>query len=209
MVWKINFKDIYIEGISRITPLGHSVSRISFGYKIKLLAIGKKKKTVKWKSRGPIPPMIPKDNLLSNVDGTLNAITITGDAVGGHCRKWPWSRHDADEQCGGGRYCRTSHENMVLGQWPAGYRCYLTSRTKLKRYRCCPWMILKLDIILGFRHLISRACLQILRGFSGRYGISLRSVHQKRAHSRRSRADCLCLRICPREKDAKAGAHGN
>ncbi|MFC1815097.1 homoserine dehydrogenase [Thermodesulfobacteriota bacterium] len=76
---EINFDDIYIEGISEITPLDIEFAE-QFGYRIKLLAISKDKgNTVEARVH---PTMIPIDNILSNVDGTLNAITITGEAVG-------------------------------------------------------------------------------------------------------------------------------
>lgn len=76
---EINFGDIYIEGISNITPFDIAFAD-EFGYRIKLLAI--------CKDRGEAiearvhPTMIPLGNPLSNVSGTLNAITISGDSVG-------------------------------------------------------------------------------------------------------------------------------
>jgi homoserine dehydrogenase len=75
----INYEDIYVEGISAITPLDIQLAA-EFGYCIKLLAIGKHR-------GGAVearvhPTMIPFDNILSNVSGSLNAITVTGDAVG-------------------------------------------------------------------------------------------------------------------------------
>jgi homoserine dehydrogenase len=76
---QINYEDIYIEGISKITPqdIGFAAD---FGYRVKLLAIGK--------DRGSAvearvhPTMIPEDNILSSVSGSLNAITVSADAVG-------------------------------------------------------------------------------------------------------------------------------
>jgi homoserine dehydrogenase len=76
---EINFNDIYTEGITRITPMDIQYAR-QFGYKIKLLAICKD--TGDRVESRVHPTMIPEDNLLSHVDGTLNAIRITGDAVG-------------------------------------------------------------------------------------------------------------------------------
>jgi homoserine dehydrogenase len=76
---EINLRDVYIEGISKITPFDVEFAE-HFGYRIKLLAISK--------NRGNHiearvhPTMIPFDNLLSNVHGTLNAIMVCGDAVG-------------------------------------------------------------------------------------------------------------------------------
>ena len=76
---EINFNDIYIEGISKITPMDIDFAN-QFGYRIKLLAISKNRgKEVEARVH---PAMIPFDNQLSNVNGPLNAITISGDAIG-------------------------------------------------------------------------------------------------------------------------------
>ncbi|MCU0613530.1 MAG: homoserine dehydrogenase [Desulfobacterales bacterium] len=75
----INFKDIYIEGISRITPLDIRLAE-EFGFCIKLLAISKMQDNgVEARVH---PTMIASDNILSSVRGSLNAVTISGDAVG-------------------------------------------------------------------------------------------------------------------------------
>ncbi len=73
------FKEIYTEGISQISPLDIGFAS-EFGYKIKLLAIAKS-------TDGGIelrvhPTMIPKDYLISKVDGPFNAVYIDGDATG-------------------------------------------------------------------------------------------------------------------------------
>lgn len=76
---EINYDDIYIEGITQITPLDIAFAR-EFGYKIKLLAISKN-----LTDRVDVrvhPAMIPVDNLLSEISGALNAITVVGDVVG-------------------------------------------------------------------------------------------------------------------------------
>jgi len=75
----IRFKDIFIGGISEITPLDIQFGK-EFGYRIKLLAIAKI-------DNGKIearvhPTMIPEEHLLSTVGGVFNAIYIKGDAVG-------------------------------------------------------------------------------------------------------------------------------
>jgi len=76
---EINLKDVYIEGISRITPLDIEFAG-QFGYRIKLLAISKAHAAAV--EARVHPTMIPFDNILSNVNGTLNAVTVTGDAAG-------------------------------------------------------------------------------------------------------------------------------
>ena len=76
---KINFKAIYIEGISNIDPMDIDFAG-QFGYRIKLLAISKNMgNAIEARVH---PTMIPFDNPLSSVGGTLNAITISGDAIG-------------------------------------------------------------------------------------------------------------------------------
>jgi len=76
---EINLPDIYVEGISAITPMDIEFAD-QFGYRIKLLAISKN-----LGDRVEVrvhPTMIPFGNLLSNVNGTLNAVSVSGDAVG-------------------------------------------------------------------------------------------------------------------------------
>jgi homoserine dehydrogenase len=76
---KINMDDIFIEGISNITPMDIEFARDS-GYRIKLLAISKfDGHSVQARIH---PAMVPFSDQLSNVSGSLNAVTISGDAVG-------------------------------------------------------------------------------------------------------------------------------
>ena len=75
----IQFKEIFIGGISEITPLDIQFGR-EFGYRIKLLAITK---TDQGKIEARVhPTLIPEGHLLSTVEGVFNAIFIKGDAIG-------------------------------------------------------------------------------------------------------------------------------
>jgi len=74
-----NLNDIHVEGISRITPLDIQFG-FEFGYTIKLLAISKFEKD--FIEARVHPTMIPISNPLSNVDGSMNAVVIDGDATG-------------------------------------------------------------------------------------------------------------------------------
>jgi homoserine dehydrogenase len=76
---RIDFKSIYTEGITQITALDIQYAR-EFGYKFKLLAIGKR-------VNGEIevrvhPTMLPVDHPLANVDGVFNGVRLVGDFVG-------------------------------------------------------------------------------------------------------------------------------
>jgi homoserine dehydrogenase len=75
----LRFNEIFIGGISEITPLDIQFGR-EFGYRIKLLAIAKMEKG-KIEARVH-PTLIPEGHLLSTVEGVFNAIYIKGDAVG-------------------------------------------------------------------------------------------------------------------------------
>ncbi|MDA2917700.1 homoserine dehydrogenase, partial [Nitrospinae bacterium AH_259_B05_G02_I21] len=70
---------VFTEGIRRIEPVDIEFAR-EFGYRIKLLAIAKE-------ADGKVevrvhPTMVPTTNILSTVDGVLNAVLVKGDAVG-------------------------------------------------------------------------------------------------------------------------------
>ncbi len=76
---KVDFDDVYTEGVSNITPLDIEYAK-QFGYKIKLLAIGKA-------DNGKIearvhPTMVPLHYPLADVDGVFNAVRLVGDFVG-------------------------------------------------------------------------------------------------------------------------------
>ncbi|HOP41131.1 MAG TPA: homoserine dehydrogenase, partial [Geobacteraceae bacterium] len=75
---KVDFDDIYTEGISAISSMDINFAK-EFGFKIKLLAIGKL-------DNGRVearvhPTMIPVNYPLADVDGVFNAIRLTGDFV--------------------------------------------------------------------------------------------------------------------------------
>jgi len=73
------YKDVYREGITKITPQDIEFAS-ELGYKIKLLTIAK---AVDGEVELRVhPTMIPADYLISKVDGVFNAIYVEGDAVG-------------------------------------------------------------------------------------------------------------------------------
>jgi homoserine dehydrogenase len=75
---EINLEDVYIEGITGILPMDIEFAA-QFGYCIKLLAISKNKgDSIEARVH---PTMIPARHLLSNVKGSLNAVSISGDAI--------------------------------------------------------------------------------------------------------------------------------
>lgn len=76
---KVNLKDIYLEGITKISREDIAFAR-ELGYRIKLLAIAMLK-------NGAVearihPTMIPSNHLLANVNQNFNAFHLMGDASG-------------------------------------------------------------------------------------------------------------------------------
>lgn len=73
------FNDIYIEGISHISPQDIEFAS-EFGYKVKLLAIAKE--TDSEIELRVHPTMVPANYLISQVNGPFNAVYVDGDATG-------------------------------------------------------------------------------------------------------------------------------
>lgn len=75
----LQFSQVYTEGISRITT-EDVASAAHFGYRIKHLGIAKD--TGKGIELRVHPTLVPKETMLSAVNGVMNAVMIHGDAVG-------------------------------------------------------------------------------------------------------------------------------
>jgi homoserine dehydrogenase len=76
---RVNFADIYTEGITSISAIDINFAS-QFGYRIKLLAIGKRDGE-RLEARVH-PTMIPVHYPMADVDGAFNAIRLAGDFVG-------------------------------------------------------------------------------------------------------------------------------
>lgn len=178
---EINLNDIYIEGISEITPLDIELAG-QFGYRIKLLAISKNRGN-KVETRVH-PTMIPFDNLLSSVKGALNAIAISGDAVGnitlyGHgAGMMPTASAVVSDTVDLAR-------NLLSG---AGKRVPLLSY-QMENIKKIP--VMSIDEIFTnyyfrFSVIDQPSVLSKISGILGDHGISIKSVHQKGRKSKGS-----------------------
>ncbi len=178
---EINLNDIYIEGISEITPLDIEFAE-QFGYRIKLLAISKNRGN-KVETRVH-PTMIPFDNLLSNVNGTLNAITVSGDAVGdimlyGHgAGMMPTASAVVSDTVDLAR-------NLLSG---AEKRVPLLSyqMENIKKIPVMPVDEIFTNYYFRFSVLDQPGVLSKISGILGNHGISIKSVHQKGRKSKGS-----------------------
>jgi homoserine dehydrogenase len=171
---EINFNDIYIEGISNITPMDIEFAG-QFGYRIKLLAITKNAgDAVEARVH---PTMIPFSNPLSGVNGVLNAVTISGDAVG-----------DMTLYGYGAGMMPTA--SAVVGDVIDLARNLLTGSTgrvpllayqmeHIRKIPVLPMEDIREHYYFRFSAMDRPGVLSKISGILGDYGISIKSVHQK------------------------------
>jgi homoserine dehydrogenase len=171
---EINLDDVYIEGISRITPLDIAFAE-QFGYRIKLLAISKfKDDRVEARVH---PTMIPFDNLLTQINGTVNAVTVSGDAVGdillyGHgAGMMPTASAVVSDIVDIARNILGGTARRVP---PLSYQ-----RENIRNIPILPIDDLVTHYYFRFSALDRPGVLSTISGILGKYDISIQSVHQK------------------------------
>ena len=191
---EINLKDVYIEGISRITPLDIEFAR-QFGYRIKLLAISKIQNN-KVEARVH-PTMIPLKNLLASISGTVNAITISGDAVGdillyGHgAGMMPTASAVVSDIVD---IARNILSGTVRRVPPLSYQ-----RDNIRRIPVLPIDDLLTHYYFRFAALDRPGVLSKISGILGKHDISLQSVHQK---GRKTNGSVPLVMLSHRAKEA-------
>jgi homoserine dehydrogenase len=171
---EINLGDVYTEGISHITPMDIELAG-QFGYKIKLLAISKfKSNAVEARVH---PTMIPFDNMLSNVNGTLNAITVSADAVGDILLYGRGAGMMPTASAVVGDLVDISR-NLITG---ATARIPLLSYqpTQIRQIPVRPISDIVTHYYLRFSALDKPGVLSTISGILGKYGISIKSAYQK------------------------------
>lgn len=75
----LNFAAVSVEGIQSVTAQDIEIAKV-FGYRIKLLGLAKR--GVGGVELRVHPTLIPESTLLAKVDGVLNSVVISGNAVG-------------------------------------------------------------------------------------------------------------------------------
>jgi homoserine dehydrogenase len=76
---QLTFEEIPTEGIRGLAPLDFEAAW-EFGYRIKLLGIAKAHESgIEARVH---PTLVSRDSMLASVDGAMNAVAVTGDAVG-------------------------------------------------------------------------------------------------------------------------------
>lgn len=191
---EVDLADIYIEGITHITPLDIDYAR-QFGYRIKLLAISKNHGD-RIEARVH-PTMIPEDNLLSTIRGSLNALKISGDAV-------------EDVMLYGHGAGMMPTASAVVGDVvdiARNLACGATGRVPLRSFqpdRIGRIPIVPMDDLVSHYYFRFTAkdqpgVLSSIAGILGQYGISIQSVHQK---GRKSDGDVPVVMLTHQAREA-------
>ncbi len=170
----INYKDIYKEGITEITPDDIRFSD-EFGYTIKLLAIARHHGSCV--EARVHPAMIPKESMLANVDGVFNAIYVEGDFVGpnlyyglGAGRK-PTGSAVASDIISLARHIITGQNHIIP---PLGFSCAPDDEPRIQ-----PIEDLRSRYYFRVSAVDRPGVLSSISGILGKYGISIESVIQK------------------------------
>ncbi|GFE58336.1 homoserine dehydrogenase [Geobacter sp. AOG1] len=171
---RVDFDHIHTEGISAISAIDVNFAR-DFGYKIKLLAIGKRDGD-RIEARVH-PTMIPVNYPLADVDGVFNAIRLSGDFVGPVMFYGRGAGMDPTASAIVGDLMDISR-NILAGigrrTAPLGY---LEERVKTLGIKPMGEIVSK--YCLRFSTLDKPGVLAKIAGALGRHGISIESMIQK------------------------------
>ncbi|HSF31264.1 MAG TPA: homoserine dehydrogenase [Candidatus Tectomicrobia bacterium] len=171
---RVPFAQVFIEGISGITPMDISYAR-ELGYKVKSLAIAKQQD-------GDLevrvhPTLIPQGNLLYGVDGVYNAITVIGDMVGANTFIGRGAGIGPSGSAVVGDIVDIARDLVTGGCGrvpPAGYRPGYEVELRLK-----PMEEVLSEYYLRFSVVDKPGVLSKISGVLGRHNISIASVIQK------------------------------
>ncbi|GLI38878.1 homoserine dehydrogenase [Geobacter hydrogenophilus] len=170
---RVNFSDIHTEGISSLSSVDIKFAR-DFGYKIKLLAIGKRDGD-RVEARVH-PTMIPVNNPLADVDGAFNAIRFTGDFIGPVMFYGRGAGMDPTASAVVGDIIEVSR-NIVAGIGrrcaPLGYRDEAVATLPLK-----PMGEIESKYYIRFSAVDRPGVLARISGILGKYNISIESMVQ-------------------------------
>jgi homoserine dehydrogenase len=189
----VSLKDIYIEGITRITPSDIEFAS-EFGYLIKLLAIAKQvNNNIELRVH---PTMLPREYLISSVKGVFNAVYIEGDAIGSALY---YGRGAGDMPTGSAVVSDIADlaKNIMSGAYRKIYRKGTQEKSNLR--------IKKMDDIYScyyfrFSALDKPGVLSKISGILGSHNISIKSVIQKE-RMREKAVPLVMMTHIAREKD--------
>ncbi|MEW6264185.1 MAG: homoserine dehydrogenase [Thermodesulfobacteriota bacterium] len=170
----VSLDQIHVEGISRLDPLDIRFAD-EFGYVVKLLAISHREGDLV--EARLHPAMLPKDHLLSEVNGPFNAVHVNGDAVG----------DILFYGAGAGMMPTASAVVSDVMELARNIRCGAANRVPAlgwsepldQRFTLRPMEDIRTCYYFRFSALDRPGVLSKISGILGRHGISIKAVIQK------------------------------
>ncbi len=177
---RVDADDVYVEGITQITPQDIIYAREEFDKEIKLLGIARQNEEGKIQVRVH-PALISAQHLLASVQGVYNGIYIVGDAVGSTMfyGKGAGEMPTASAVVSDIIFIARNIHMGVAGNVPSVY--YLPSPTR-RKLPVEPIADLVTQYYLRFMVREEIGVIAKIAGVLSEKGISLESVIQKDAH---------------------------
>ncbi len=174
----VDFDAIHTEGISSLTSQDIRFAD-QFGYRIKLLAIGKRHDDGTIEARVH-PTMIPKHYPLADVDGAYNAVRVVGDFVGPVMQYGLGAGMDATASAVVGDLMALAR-NLVHGRGARthGLGCH---PGRLRELRIRPMADVVTQYYLRFSTVDRPGVLAAISGILGQHRISIASMVQPERH---------------------------
>ena len=174
---KVDFDKIYTEGISKVTALDIEYAR-DFGYKLKLLAIGKRDgEQIEARVH---PTMIPKDYPLSAISGVFNSVRMVGDFSGPVMLSGYGAGMDATASAVIGDVIAAARDQQSnIGIRSPSLGC---PQAKLTSYTIKPMEQIVTSYYLRFTVKDNPGVLAQIAGALGKYEISIESMVQPHRH---------------------------
>ncbi|MBW2688488.1 MAG: homoserine dehydrogenase [Deltaproteobacteria bacterium] len=174
---KVDFDKIYTEGISKVTALDIEYAR-DFGYKLKLLAIGKRDgEQIEARVH---PTMVPKDYPLSAISGVFNSVRMVGDFSGPVMLSGYGAGMNATASAVIGDVIAAARDQQSnIGVRSPSLGC---PQAKLASYTIKPMEQIVTSYYLRFTVKDSPGVLAQIAGVLGKYEISIESMVQPHRH---------------------------
>ncbi|MGE4519114.1 MAG: homoserine dehydrogenase, partial [Desulfobacteraceae bacterium] len=195
--------DIYIEGITGISSEDIENAR-DFGYRIKLMAISKNHgKSFEARVH---PTMIPYDHILAKIDGSLNAISIHGDASGEivlngiGAGMMPTASAVVSDICDIARNICSGISSRIPSLSFLPEKLKEIPVVKISEITCKYYMRLTAKDSPGV--------LSKVAGILGSFGISIRSVHQKGREEETTGVPIVMITHKAKESDIQEAVRG-
>jgi len=198
---RIDFDQIYTEGISKVTSLDIEYAK-DFGYKLKLLAIGKRNgELIEARVH---PTMIPEDYPLAAINGVFNSIRLVGDFSGPVMLSGYGAGMDATASAVMGDVLSIARDLQT--ECGTRYPALGCPQAKLAQYPIMPMEQIVSSYYMRCTVKDQPGVLSQISGILGKYNISIESMVQPHRH-KVGAVPIVFMTHEAKEKDVTAALH--